>query len=207
MPEKEVNMKKVILLFTALFFIFAATVQAHGPVRGKMTATVKIKASADKVWAVIKNFDDMSWHPMISGVKAKGGNKKGASRTLTLKGGGTITEKMKAYKDDKMSYKYKITDMSTAKTIQHSGQAEKVPVLPVDNYQATLSVKGKGGSSEVKWVATYYRGYLNNNPPAELDEAAADKAVGGVLTSGLGNLLRKFESGGKDSAVKIKVKR
>ena len=200
-------MKKVILLITTLFFIFAASVQAHGPVRGKMTATVKINAPADKIWAVIKNFDDMSWHPLITNVKAKGGNKKGATRTLTLKGGGTITEKMKTHKDDKMSYKYKITDMSITKTIQHSGKAEKVPVLPVENYSAKISVKGKGGSSEVSWVATYYRGYLNNNPPAELNEDAADNAVRNVLTSGLGSLLRKFESGGKDSAVKIKVKR
>ena len=106
-----------------------------------------------------------------------------------------------------MSYKYKMTDISIAKTIQHSGKEEQVPDLPVKNYSAKISVKGKGGSSEVSWVATYYRGYLNNNPPAELNEEAADNAVRNVLTSGLGNLLRKFESGGKDSAVKIKLKR
>lgn len=199
-------MKKITSI-TLLLFIFVATAQAHGPVRGKMTATVNINAPIDKVWAVIKNYNDMSWHPIIASVSAKGGNKKGAMRTLTLKSGGTITEKMKAYKADNMSYKYKITDMSTAKTIQHSGQTEKVPVLPVDNYQATISVKNKGGKSVVKWVATYYRGYLNNNPPAELDELAADRAVGNVLTSGLGNLLRKFEPKAKDSTVEIKIKR
>jgi mxaD protein len=200
-------MKKVSLIVVSLFFMLVTSVQAHGPVRAKQTASVNIKASADKVWAVIKNFDDMTWHPGISDTKASGGNKKGATRTLTLKGGGTITEEMKAYKEKKMSYKYKITEMSTVKTIKHSGQDEIVPVLPVDTYSATLTVKDKGGNSEVSWVASYYRAYKNNNPPAELNEDAADKAVGGVLTSGLGSLLRKFESGAKDSAVKIKIKR
>lgn len=200
-------MKKVSLFIFTLFFIFAASVQAHGPVRAKQTATVTIKASADKVWAVIKDFDDMSWHPGISGTKGSGGNDKGATRTLTLKSGGTITEEMKSYKDNKMSYKYKITDMSTAKTIQHSGQEEKVPVLPVSNYAATISVKDKGASSEVTWVGTYYRGYLNNNPPAELNEDAADNAVSAIFKGGLTSLLGKFESGAKDSAVKIAIKR
>jgi mxaD protein len=200
-------MKKVFLILSVLFFIFMSTAQAHGPVRGKLTATVKINAPAEKVWAVIKNFDDMAWHPGIASTKAKGGNKKKATRTLTLKGGGTITEQLKAYKGDKMSYKYKITDMSTVKTITHAGKDEIVPVLPVNNYAATLSVKGKGGSSEVKWVATYYRGYLNNNPPSELNETAADNAVTAVFKVGLTNLLSKFQSGAKDSAIKFKVKR
>ena len=101
----------------------------------------------------------------------------------------------------------KITEMSTAKTITHAGQDEKVPVLPVSNYAATLSVKEKGGSSEVKWVATYYRGYLNNNPPNELNEDAADQAVTAVLKAGLTSLLGKFQSGAKDSAIKFKIKR
>ncbi|HHZ70489.1 MAG TPA: SRPBCC family protein [Methylococcaceae bacterium] len=200
-------MKKVFLILSVLFFIFMSTAQAHGPVRGKLTATVKINAPAEKVWAVIKNFDDMAWHPGIASTKAKGGNKKKATRILTLKGGGTITEQLKAYKGDKMSYKYKITDMSTVKTITHAGKDEIVPVLPVNNYAATLSVKGKGGSSEVKWVATYYRGYLNNNPPSELNETAADNAVTAVFKVGLTNLLSKFQSGAKDSAIKFKVKR
>jgi Polyketide cyclase / dehydrase and lipid transport. len=64
-------MKQVSVLLTILFFIFMSAAQAHGPVRGKLTATVKINAPADKIWAVIKNFDDMSWHPAIAGTEAK----------------------------------------------------------------------------------------------------------------------------------------
>ena len=199
-------MKKITLIFAALL-CFAAAVNAHGPVRAKQIATVMINAPAADVWAVIKNYDDMSWHPNLSVTSTEGGNKKGATRVLAIKSGGTLTEEMKAYKDDKMSYKYKMTDISSSSTIQHSGKDEEVPVLPVNNYAATLSVKAKGNQAEVSWVATYYRAYLNNNPPPELDEDAADAAVDGALRSGLVSLLQRFEPGADATSVKIKIKR
>ncbi len=200
-------MKKITIFVSALVFFFTAAVNAHGPVRAKQILSITIKAPADQVWEVIKNFDDMSWHPDIKSVSGDGTNKKGAVRVLTLANGGKITEKLKAYKEDKKSYKYKITDMSTAKTIQHSGQSEDVPVLPVNNYQATITVKDKGDKSEVTWVATYYRAYLNNNPPPEMDEDAADQAVKTVLSHGLVSLAKKFDAGASESDVKVKIKR
>ena len=172
-----------------------------------MTATATIDAPAEKVWDIIKNYDDMSWHPSIKNATADKGNKKGSVRTLTLSNGGTITEQLKDYKADKMSYKYKITKMSSVGTVHHAGQDESIPVLPVDNYAATLSVKDKGGKSEVTWVATYYRAYVNNNPPAEMNEEAADKAVTAVLTDGLTSLAQKFDSSASSSVVKVKIKR
>lgn len=200
-------MRKIALFFPALFLLFATAVHAHGPVRGKMTATVTIDAPAAKVWEVIKNYDDMSWHPAIKSVKADKGNEDGSVRVLTLKDGGTITEELKKHDDKKMMYKYKITEMSSTGTIQHAGQEEEIPVLPVGNYAATLSVKEKGGKSVVTWIATYYRAYVNNNPPEELNEEAADKGVTAVLTSGLTALLKKVEGKGDESAVDIKLKR
>ena len=105
----------------------------------------------------------------------------------------------------KFAYKYKITEMSSAGTLKHAGQDEHIPVLPVGNYAAEISVTDKGGKAEVEWVATYYRAYVNNNPPAELNEEAADKAVTDVLTSGLTTLAKKL--GASASSVSIDVKR
>ncbi len=200
-------MKKIVLFVSLVLVLFTSIASAHGPVRGKMTATVSINASASDVWAVISDYGDMSWHPAISNVTVDNGNTKGSVRVLTLASGGTITEELKKHNSGKMSYKYKITDMSTAQTIQHAGKDEDVPVLPVENYQATLTVKDKGGKSVVTWVATYYRGYLNNEPPVELNEAAADEAVTAVLTGGLTSLLQKFDASGDASEIKIKMKR
>ncbi|MDD2761235.1 MAG: SRPBCC family protein [Methylomonas sp.] len=200
-------MKKTSLFVSAALLMFTGTgiVNAHGPVRGKMTATVTIDAPAAKVWEAIKNYDDMSWHPSIKSVKGTGGNDKGATRVLTLNNGGSITEELKAYDAGKMAYKYKITDMSSTGTIKHAGQDEEIPVLPVGNYAAEIAVEDKGGKAEVEWVATYYRAYVNNNPPAELNEEAADKAVTDVLTTGLKALDKKVGTGSAE--VKIDIKR
>ena len=199
-------MKKTSLLVSAALLMFTGMVNAHGPVRGKMTATITIDAPAAKVWEIIKNYDDMSWHPAIKSTKGTGGNEKGSIRTLTLAHGGTITEELKSHDDSKMAYKYKITEMSSTGTIKHAGQDEELPVLPVGNYAAELAVEDKGGKAEVEWVATYYRAYVNNNPPAELNEDAADKAVAEVLTKGLEALAQKAAPGSKATA-KTEIKR
>lgn len=87
-----------------------------------------------------------------------------------------------------MSYAYKVTEISTLKTITHAGVEEKVPVLPVDNYAASIEVEPKGDTSVVSWKAGYYRAYTNNNPPEEMNEEAANSAVSVMLNSGLENL-------------------
>jgi mxaD protein len=178
-------MKKITLVVPALLFFFTALANAHGPVRQKAEERITINAPAEKVWAIIKNYGDMSWHPDIFKTTSEGGNKKGATRVLTLKDGGSITEELKKYDEAKMSYAYKITEMSTAKTITHAGVEEKVPALPVDNYSASIEVEAKGDTSVVSWTAGYYRAYTNNNPPAEMNEETANAAVTAILKTGL----------------------
>jgi mxaD protein len=168
--------------------LFTAVASAHGPVRQKAEEEITINAPADKVWSIIKNYDDMSWLPNVKSTTADKGNGKGSIRVLTLKDGGTITEELKKYDDKKMTYAYKITEMSTAKTITHSGVEEKVPVLPVDNYAASIEVEAKGDTTVVAWKAGYYRAYMNNNPPEEMNEEAANTTVTAILKSGLANL-------------------
>jgi mxaD protein len=199
-------MKKTSLIISAALLMFASVVNAHGPVRAKMTATLEVDAPAAKVWDLIKNYDDLSWLPPVKSVKGDGTNAKGAIRVLTLANGGTITEELKAYDAAKFTYKYKITEMSNIGTIKHAGQDENIPVLPVGNYAAELSVTDKGGKAEVEWVATYYRAYVNNNPPAELNEEAADKAVNDVLTHGLTNISKLITPNARHS-VQIDIKR
>ena len=181
-------MKKLTLLLSLGAFLFTSVASAHGPVRQKLDEEITINAPADKVWNIIKEYKDLSWLPAIKSVAATGGNEKGATRVLTLKNGGTITEELKKFDAEKMSYAYKITDISTAKTITHSGVEEKVPVFPVDNYAASIDVESKDGATVVSWKTGYYRAYMNNNPPAEMNEEAAKTAVTAVLKEGLANL-------------------
>ncbi len=186
-------MKKTYLCFSLLTFLFATAVQAHGPVRQKVEEEITINAPAQKVWGIIKDYGDMSWLPAVKSTSVQGGNEAGATRVLTLQNGGTITEELKKYDEGKMSYAYKITEMSTAKTISHAGAEEKVPVLPVDNYAASIDLEPKGEATVVSWKAGFYRAYTNNNPPAEMNEEAANTAVKSVFKEGLENLKKLAE--------------
>ncbi|MEM7238482.1 MAG: SRPBCC family protein, partial [Pseudomonadota bacterium] len=98
------------------------TASAHGPTRQKITETVEIAAPPEKVWSVIGNFQDMSWHPAIFSTEGNGSNEIDATRKLTLgeAGGPVIDEVLYKFSDEKRSYSYRIT-------------AVKVEVLPVTN--------------------------------------------------------------------------
>lgn len=171
----------------ALWVAFAVTAvafaaQAHGPTRQKVTEKIEINAPAEKVWALVGNFQDMSWHPAVEKTEGTGGNEIGAKRTLTLKGGGTIEEALNKYNAEGKSFAYEIT-------------AVDVKVLPVTNYSSSITVSGEGGKSVVEWRGAFYRGFMNNDPPPELSDEAAIKAVTGVYRGGLEALKAKAEGG------------
>ena len=176
-------MFKPIVAALAFVAMMPLTATAHGPSRQKVVQTIEINAPADKVWAAISNFQDMSWHPAIAKTEGTGGNEAGAKRKLTLKPGGTIEEALTSYKADAKTYAYEIT-------------AVDVKTLPVNNYSSTIRVTGEGAKSTVEWKGAFYRGFVNNDPPPELNDEAAVAAVTGVYKSGLDALKAKLEAGG-----------
>ena len=84
---------------------------AHGPSRQKVVEKIEIDAPADKVWAIVGNFQDMSWHPAVAKTEGTGGNDVGAKRTLTLKDGGKIEESVTKYDAAGKSLQYKIDNV------------------------------------------------------------------------------------------------
>lgn|SRR5690606_5108303 len=176
-------LRYLALLLVLMPVALAGPASAHGPTRQKISETVEIDAPADKVWAVIGNFQDMSWHPAITKTEGEGDSAAGAKRTLTLTGGGVIHEELLSHDAEKKSFKYSITEVD-------------VKVLPVNNYTSTLSVTEENGKSVVNWRGAFYRGYMNNDPPADLNDEAAIKAVTGVYRAGLDNLKKVVEAGG-----------
>ena len=156
---------------------------AHGPTRQKGRGSIEIDAPQAKVWAVIGNFQDMSWLAGVSKTEGEKGNEIGATRRLTLAPGVTIEEELSKYEPEMMSYSYRIT-------------AVDVKVLPVTNYSSTLEVSpAPGGKAKLEWSGAFYRGYPNNDPPPELNDEAAIKAVSGLYKAGLEALKKKIESG------------
>ncbi|MHC2578597.1 SRPBCC family protein [Bradyrhizobium diazoefficiens] len=154
------------------------------PTRQKVRESIEINAAPAKVWAVIGNFQDMSWLPPVTKTEGEKGNEIGATRRLTLTGGATVDEELYKFDAAAMTYSYRIT-------------AVDVKVLPVTNYSSTLTVTpsadGKGATLE--WAGAFYRGFPNNDPPPELSDEAAKTAVSGLYKAGLEALKKKIESG------------
>jgi Polyketide cyclase / dehydrase and lipid transport len=171
-------MKKLSAIFALAMLPLIAF--GHGPSPQKVEKEIVIKAAPDKVWALVKDFGNMqNWHPAVASDKLetkKDENGDDATfRTLTLKDGGTIYEKLRGIDDKDMQLKYEIV----------SG------VLPVADYTSKMSVKaGPGaGESTVTWVGRFYRVYKLNPPiPAGQDDESAVNAVTGVYDSGLAGL-------------------
>ena len=159
---------------------------AHGPSPQKVEKTIVIKAAPAKVWAIVKDFGNMqTWHPGIASDKLeqkKDDNGELATfRTLTLKSGGDIYEKLRSADDATMKMKYEIV----------SG------VAPVADYNAYMTVAaGPGaGESTVTWVGRFYRTYKLNPPiPAGQDDETAVNFINGVFDSGLAGLKKAAEN-------------
>lgn len=180
-------MMRILSVSMALAFVALAMTPidalAHGPSRQKVNKTIEINAPVDKVWKIIGNFQDMGWHPAIEKTEGTGGNDPGAKRTLTLKGGAKINEQLSSFDAAGHSLSYEITEVD-------------VKVLPVNNYSSTLLVEGDASKSVVKWRGAFYRGYMNNDPPPELSDEAAVKAVTGIYDAGLAAIKKAAEAGG-----------
>jgi hypothetical protein len=172
-------MKKFLALIALATLSFNAS--AHGPTPQKVEKSITIKAEPAKVWAMVKDFGGIhKWLPPVASTKVE---KKGADtfRTLTLKDGGEIIERLESIDDSIMKIKYEIVG----------------GVAPVADYYSFIKVTpGPGaGESTVTWTGRFYRTYKLNPPiPAGQDDETAVKFVEGVYDSGLPNLKKVLES-------------
>jgi hypothetical protein len=178
-------MHRVTCLFSLTLALMPLTAGAHGPSRLKLSDETRINAPPEKVWGLIKGFCSIEkWHPAIAKCEGQGGNGAGATRLLTLKreGDPQILEELLSYDEGGMTYKYKIKKVD-------------VKVLPVTTYSAFLTVTpGENGGSVVSWKGGFYRGYPNNNPPADLNDQAAITAVTEIYKTGLASLKKLAEA-------------
>jgi mxaD protein len=148
----------------------------------KTSKTISIDASANKVWAATKDFDGLNtWHPAVATDEIVEGknNTVGAVRLLTLKGGGTIKEKLLSYDTAGHSFKYAILE----------------GVIPVSDYTSTFVVKSAGDNkSTVVWSGHFKRKNVGDNPGDKENDKTAVDTINGVYQGGLDNLKKMLEA-------------
>ncbi|MDO9392948.1 MAG: SRPBCC family protein [Methylotenera sp.] len=167
---------------TMLVSLFAMTHSATAAIDEtiRLKETIEINAPADKVWAKVGSFADMSWHPAIAKTELNSGkaDEVGATRVLTTQDGGKINEVLTSFDATSMTMKYEITES----------------VLPVREYGATLKVEAAGdGKSIVTWRAMFKRKDPANPGAKGQDDEAAKAAIDGIFKSGLQNLKKISE--------------
>ena len=166
-----------VMLLTASPMVFAT-----GPKKLEVEEEITINATPDVVWAKVRNFSGLGdWHPAVEKVEIIEGkdNQPGAIRVITLKGGGTIKEKLLKYSDREREMKYTILE----------------GVLPVSNYKSEIEVKpGKAkGTTVVEWEGDFKRKDLSDSPKEGADDKAAVDTMTGVYKAGLENLKKLVE--------------
>jgi mxaD protein len=151
--------------------------EAHGPTPHKIDETVAIGADPAAVWTLIGDFANLAkWHPLVAESVAKSDAVQGKLRVLVLKSGGQIVDGLTEYDPAKMTYSYRRVD-------------EDVQALPVSSYTATITIApAADGTASVEWIGRYYRGDTGNDPPEELNDEAATKAMTEFFQAGLRNL-------------------
>lgn len=170
---------KAALFALAACALATTSALAHGPTPQKGEEKITIAAPPDKVWAVIKEFAGFAeWNPAITKCEAEGGNAPGATRVITLKNGGVLTEGLDEYNEKDMMYAYRLS-------------TENVEVFPVSFYSATITVRAAGDGSEVEWIGRFYRADTSNFPPENLNDEAAVKAMKDFMQTGLEGIKAK----------------
>jgi Polyketide cyclase / dehydrase and lipid transport len=120
-------------------------------------------SSADAVWGKVGNFCGIAnWHPAVAKCELSHGKK---IRTLSLKGGGTIVERLLKWDNKGKSYTYTIVSSP----------------LPVTHYISTISVAAKGTGSEITWTGKY-------QAKKGTSDAAAQKVIDGIYKAGVDTL-------------------
>ncbi|HLH12216.1 MAG TPA: SRPBCC family protein [Methylovirgula sp.] len=121
--------------------------------------TAKSTNPPDAVWKKVGNFCGIAdWHPAVAKCELSHSKK---IRTLSLKGGGTIVERLLKWDDKGMSYSYAIVSSP----------------LPITHYVSTIKVVPDGSGSDVVWSGKY-------KAKKGTSDADAQKTIDGIYKAG-----------------------
>ena len=172
-------MLRIILCFFVLL-IFSRDLLAHGPSRQKVSLKLDINAPASKVWKIVSNFEEFTWNEEVEKSKSNGNN-VGSERVINFKNGSKVKQKLEKINSDKMMVSWRIieTDNKT---------------LPVNSYAAKIFVKSvDSDTSNITYKSGFYRGFMGNDPPTELNDENSKIKVTKFIEGNLKGLKRIAE--------------
>ncbi len=173
-------MFKSLLTIFVFMFVFDIAL-SHGPSRQKVSLTIDINAPAEKVWQIISNFQEFKWNAGVKESKTNS-NEVGSERVINFKDGGTIKQKLEKVNPEKMMVSWRVIETDNK-------------VLPVNSYASKLFVKADGDNkTSVTYKSGFYRGFMGNDPPPELNDENSKKKVQEFIEGNLKGLKKIAES-------------
>ncbi|NOT14279.1 MAG: SRPBCC family protein [Methylotenera sp.] len=170
----------LMMMFSAMPLLAIAC----GPSPQKVSKEITIHAEPATVWAMVRDFGAMQkWHPdvLVSKLENKPDTEGKAAnfRTLTLKNGGSITEKQRETQAEEMKLGVVMIEGDIA----------------VSSYSDAISVKPSqvAGETVVTWVGRFNNKANAMQAPAGQDNAAAIAAVSAHYGAGLQGLKQVLE--------------
>ena len=135
-----------------------------------VTKEAAFKASADEVWAVVRDFGRLDeWLPPVETCVADREG-IGALRTLTLGDGAVIVERLDAHDDDARTLTYSMTDAGP---------------MPLVDYVSTIAVsENADGTAAMTWSGSF--------GVSGADEAEVAGSIEGLYQSGLDSVAEKL---------------
>lgn len=166
-------------------FVLAAVgpAAAHGPTPQKVDQAIELAVPCELVWSTLRDFGSIGkWHPEVTAIEATGASEPGVTRTLTLKNGESITERIDDVDGAAQSLSYRLSK-------------ENLKALPVSFYTAKIATTRSedGQGCRVDWQGRFYRGDTGNFPPDDLNDAAAVAAMTSFFETGLAGLKAALE--------------
>ena len=171
-------MTNMMVTLAACLALVTGPALAHGPVRLKSEQTVTLDAPVADVWAVVGSFEDMSWFPGVASVVATG-TEKGATRIRTQEAGQVLNEELLKFQPEKFAISILMLDTY-------------LDVVKATNYASHITLKDSGGKTLLTWKGAFYRGFPQNEPPADLNDDAAVASVEALHQTGIDALVARF---------------
>jgi hypothetical protein len=134
-----------------------------------VSMSIKINTSAEKLWAIVSDFNGLSKFVAAVTKSTIEGSGVGALRTLTLPDGAQVVEKLESLDEQTKSLSYSIV----------SGP------MPVENYVSFMKVlEISENQSELEWSSNF--------GPKGVPEAEAKKTIEGIYSLGFEGLKNLF---------------
>tara|TARA_Y100000589_G_scaffold323373_1_gene357803 strand:+ start:102 stop:635 length:534 start_codon:yes stop_codon:yes gene_type:complete len=168
--------KSICILALSLSVILSFSIsEAHGPSRQKVNQTIEINKNLDQVWKIISDFNNFKWNSEIKDLTSSG-NDVGAERTINFKNGSKIKQKLEKIDAERKMISWRIVETDNK-------------FLPVNSYAAKIFLKSKESAiTQVIYKAGFYRGFMGNDPPEELNDENSKKKVSEFIKKSLDGL-------------------